>query len=176
MSGIYGMVAEFDDPDDALAGAERIYAEGYRKIDAYTPFPVHGMTDAIGFNDSKVQWTVFIAGVVGGIGGFLTEVYINGIEYPHNVGGRPLLSWPQFIPVAYETTILCAAFGAVLGMILFNGLPRPYQSIFNAKNFERASQDRFFLFIERKDPKFDLEGTEAFLRTLGAQSVSTVEQ
>lgn len=171
----YALIAEFHDPDDVLEAAGKVYSEGYRKVEAYTPFPVHGLSEAIKAEDSKVRWAAFLAGVAGGVGGMLMEIYVLAYDYPHNVGGRPLISWPQFIPVAYELTILCAAFGAVLGMFAFNGLPRPHHPIFNAKNFERASQDRFFIGIEATDPKFDLEATQAFLRSLGADDVSTVE-
>ncbi len=173
---IYAIVAEFEDPDDLLEAAERVYAEGYRKVEAYSPFPVHGLAEAIGCDDSKVRWTCFLAGVTGAVVGMGMEVFCLAIDYPLNIGGRPLISWPQFIPVAYELTILCASFGAALGMLGFNGLPRPHHPIFNAKNFERASQDRFFIGVEAVDPKFDLEATDAFLRSLGAAEVSVVEE
>jgi hypothetical protein len=171
----HGVVAEFDDPEALLSAAEKTASEGYTHLDAYTPFPVHGLTDAIGFKDAKVSWTVFFAGVVGCMAGFGMQIFFLVIDYPHNVGGRGLVSWPSFIPCSFELTILFASFGAVLGMILFNGLPRPHHPIFSAPRFERASQDRFFLCIEGTDPKFDVEHTEAFLRALGAQSVSIVE-
>ena len=172
---IYGISAEFSDPDDLLTAAKKTHDAGYRRMDAYTPFPVHGMDEAIGFHDTKVPWTVFIGGVAGAFSGFALEIYTAWYDYPMNVGGKPMISWPQFIPVAYELTILFAAFGAVLGMILFNGLPKPYHPIFNAPRFDLASQDRFFLCIERIDPKFDIEHTEAFLRSLGAQNVAIVQ-
>ncbi len=171
----YAIIAEFNDPDDLLEAAEKVYSEGYRKVEAYTPFPVHGLADAIGATDNKVAWTAFAAGVLGCLGGFALEIYVLAYDYPHNIGGRPLISWPQFIPVAYELTILSAAFGAVLGMFAYNGLPRPHHPIFEAKNFDRASQDKFFISIETKDPKFDAEATDAFLRSLGADDVSLVE-
>ena len=172
---IYGLSAEFSDPDDLIHAAEKARAEGYRRMDAYTPFPVHGLSDAIGFEDHKVEWTVFIAGIGGAMTGIALELFAMWYDYPLNVGGKPMIAWPQFIPVAYELTILFGAFGAVFGMLLYNGLPRLNHPIFNAPRFDFASQDRFFLCVERIDPKFDLEHTEAFLRGLGAQRVSIVE-
>lgn len=173
---IYAIVAEFDDPDNLLEAAEKVYAAGYRKVEAYSPFPVHGVAEALGNDCSKTRWTCFLAGVTGGLSGLAIEAYCAAIDYPMNIGGRPLISWPQMIPVAYELTILCASFGAALGMLAFNGFPRPHHPIFNAKNFERASQDKFFIGVEAADPQFDLEATGAFLRSLGADDVSVVEE
>src|SRR5262249_49640570 len=139
-------------------------------------FPVHGMADAIGFNDIHVPWIIFISGVLGALLGFSMEVYCLAVDYPMNVGGRPLISWPSFIPVAYETTILCASFGAFFGMLAMNALPRPYHPIFNTPRFEMASVDKFFLCIEANDPMFDIERTEQFLESLGPDAVSIVEK
>ena len=175
-SKIYGISAEFNDPDDLLVAANKTREAGYRRMDAYTPFPVHGMDEAIGFDDSSVRWTVFIAAITGTLTGIGLEIYAMWYDYPLNVGGKPMIAWPQFIPVAYELTILFGSFGAVFGMLLFNGLPRLNHPIFNAPRFDLASQDRFFLCIEQIDPKFDLEHTESFLRELGAQNVSIVER
>ena len=172
---IYGLSAEFNDPDTLLVAAKQAHAAGYRRMDAYTPFPVHGMEEAIGFHDVTVPWTVFIAGLTGAATGMGLELYAMWYDYPLNVGGKPMVAWPQYIPVAYELTILFSAFGAVFGMLLFNGLPRLNHPVFNAPRFDLASQDRFFLCVERIDPKFDLEHTESFLRNLGAQTVSIVE-
>lgn len=175
-SPIYGLVAEFSDPERVLHAAESAQKAGYKKMDAYSPFPVHGLAEAIGFKDILVPWIIFIMGVLGTLGGFALEIYCLAIDYPLNVGGRPLVSWPSFIPVAFETTILCASFGAVIGMLALNGLPRPYHSIFNTPRFELASQDKFFLCIESKDPLFDIERTEQFLESLGPDAVSIVEK
>jgi len=171
---VYGIVAEFDDPDIILAAAHRAREAGYTRMNAYTPFPVHGIDDAIQFRDTKVQWTIGIAGVLGCIGGMSLQYYTSAVAYPMNVGGRPKFSWPSFIPVAFESTILFAGLAAVVGMLAFNGLPKPYHPIFNTPNFEQASQTRFFLCIEADDPKFDSVDTSRFLEGLQALQVSTV--
>lgn len=167
----YGLMAEFSDAEPLLAAAKSTYAAGYRRIDAFTPMPVHGLDEAIGFSESKVPWTIFICGVLGGAAGFLLQTWVAGSANAFNVGGRPFFSWPTFIPVTFECTVLCAAFGAVIGMFGYSGLPRPYHPVFNAPNFDRASQDRFFLCIEAKDPMYDREKTRAFLESLGAERV-----
>ncbi len=176
-STIYGMVAEFKSESQILNAAKKTKAEGYNRVEAYTPLPVHGLAEIIGLDikDTLLPWIIFLAGVAGLVGGFGMEWWVSVIEYPLNVGGRPLLSWVQFIPVAYECTILAAAGAAVVGMFALNGLPRPHHPIFNAKRFERASNDRFFLCIEAADAKFDSKRTAAFLSTLDALSVSEVE-
>jgi hypothetical protein len=173
---LHGIIAEFETAEQLLEAAHRARQAGYTQMDAYSPFPVHGLVEAIGFEDHKVPWTVFWAGVVGAIAGFSMQYYISVVDYPLNVGGRPLLSWPAFIPVTFETTVLFAAFGAFIGMLAFNGLPRPHHPIFNAPRFERASQDRFFLCIEATDPLFDRAKTRHFLESLGARMVSEVEE
>ncbi|MER3473338.1 MAG: DUF3341 domain-containing protein [Armatimonadota bacterium] len=173
---LYGIIAEFESAEELLHAAKRAREAGYTQMDAYSPFPVHGLSEAIGFEDHKVPWTVFLAGVVGAIAGFSLQYYISVVDYPLNVGGRPFLSWPSFIPVTFETTVLFAAFGAFIGMLAFNGLPQPYHPVFNAPRFERASQDRFFLCIEAKDPLFDRTKTRQFLENLGARLVSEVEE
>jgi len=174
-TALYGLVAEFAEADELLAAAEKVFGEGYRKIDAYSPFPIHGLSDAIGFKDNRVPWTVFICGLIGAATGVALQYFVSVMEYPLNIGGRPLFSWPSFVPVTFECTILLSAFGAVFGMILMNGLPKPYHSIFNAPGFERATQDRFFLCIESEDPLFDRTETEKFLLTLHPARVSEVE-
>jgi len=174
-TALYGLVAEFAEADELLAAAEKVFGEGYRKIDAYSPFPIHGLSDAIGFKDNRVPWTVFICGLIGAATGVALQYFVSVMEYPLNIGGRPLFSWPSFVPVTFECTILLSAFGAVFGMILMNGLPKPYHSIFNAPGFERATQDRFFLCIESEDPLFDRTETEKFLLTLHPERVSEVE-
>ncbi len=172
----YGLVAEFDSPERLMDAAEAARDAGYRKMDAYTPFPVHGLSEAIGFSDKKVPWTVFLCGLCGCFLGYSMEWYTAVIDYPLNVGGKPLNALPAFIPVAYESTILLASFGAFFGMLIYNGLPRPYHSIFNAKNFERASQDRFFLAIEAKDKQYDPDETKKFLESCRPLAVSEVEE
>ncbi len=163
----HGMVAEFTDPDDILKAAKKVHAAGYKELDAYTPFPVHGLDDAIGFKDASVQWTIFIAAVGGLVLGFGLESWVATQAYPLNVGGRPKISWPQFIPVAYECCILCAGIAAFIGVLFWNKLPQPYHPIFNTPNFDKASQTSFFLAIEAKDPKFDHGDVKKLLNDCG---------
>ncbi len=173
---IYGIIAEFDDPDALIAAAGRAREDGYRNMDAYTPFPVHGLAEALDFKDNRLPWMIFLAGIAGAFGGFGLQYFVSVIDYPLNVGGRPLNSWPLFIPVTFECTILLAAATAVFGMLFLNGFPRPHHPIFNAPNFERASQDGFFLCIEADDPQFDPRRTRLFLERLDARSVNEVER
>jgi Protein of unknown function (DUF3341) len=172
---LYGLMAEFDSSSDLLDAARRAYEEGYRRMDAYSPFPVHGLAEAIGFKRTLVPLLVFLGGAVGGIGGYSLQYWISVIDYPLNVGGRPLHSWPAFIPVTFELTILVAALAAVLGMLALNGLPRPHHPVFNVSAFELATRNRFFLCIEATDPKFDGRETRHFLQSLKAQAVYEVE-
>lgn len=171
---LHGVVAEFDNPDTLLAAAHRVREAGYTRMNAYSPFPVHGLDEAIGFHDTKVQWTIGIAGVTGCVAGMSLQYWTSVVAYPMNVGGRPLFSWPSFIPVAYECTILFAGLAAVVGMLAFNGLPKPYNPIFNTPGFELASQSRFFFCIEATDPKFDEFEASRLLEGLGAVRVSSV--
>ena len=167
-------MAEFDNPNALLAATTRARVEGYRQMDAYTPFPVEGLAEALGFQDTRVPLLVLIGGLVGCAAGYLMQYYLAAIDYPLNIGGRPLNSWPAFIPITFELTILVAALSAVLGMLALNGLPQPYHPVFNVPRFALASRNRFFLCIESVDPKFDLERTREFLMTLGPREVSTV--
>jgi Alternative complex III, ActD subunit len=171
----YGLLAEFEAPEDLVAAAERAYADGYRHLDAHTPFPVHGLAEAIGFRTNRLPLLVLIGGIVGAGVGFFSQYYASVIDYPINVGGRPLNSWPAFIPITFEVTILVAALTAVLGMLALNGLPQPYHPVFNAPRFALATRDRFFLCIEATDPRFDPEATRTFLEDLGAKEVTDVE-
>lgn len=172
--GPYGIIAEFLSPDALLRATERTRDAGYKKFEAYTPFPIHGLTDAMGYQDVRVKWIIFFGGIVGVIAGYGLQYWVSVYAYAHNVGGKPLHSWPAFIPVTFECMILFAAFGAVFGMLALNGLPRPHHPIFNAKRFHLASQDSFFLCIEADDPSFDVEEVSRFLRGLGAHEVSEV--
>lgn len=171
---VFGITAEFVSPDDLIHAAERATEAGYTKVEAYTPFPVHGLTEAMNFEDVKVPWTIFGAGCAGLLTGFGLECWVSGIAYPHNVGGRPLISWPSFIPVIFECTVLFAGVTAFIATIAFNGLPKPHNPIFGAPNFERATQDRFFLCIESNDPQFDTEKVTEFMNSLGAANVAQV--
>jgi hypothetical protein len=173
-TGLYGLLAEFDNPTDVVRAAERVYTEGYRQIDAYSPYPIEELSEAIGFHKNRVPLVVLIGGILGATGGAALCYWVSTTAYALNIGGRPFNSWPAFIPVAYECTILLAAIAAVIGMILMNGLPQPYHPVFNAPRFELASRDHFFLSIEAADPKFDLDQTRAFLATLGANEVVEV--
>lgn len=174
--GTYGIVAQFDSPDKLIAAAEAVRLEGYTMTDCYTPFPVHGLSEAMGETDVRVKWIVFLAGLTGAAVGYGLQYWTSVIAYPHNAGGKPLHSWVSFIPVTFECTVLFAAFGAVFGMLGLNGLPRPYHSVFNTPEFERSSQDRFFLSIEMDDPLYETDKTMNFLRGLGAERVSEVEK
>lgn len=171
---IYGLLAEFGSPEELLAAARRAHAEGYRRMDAHSPFPVEGLSEAVGFRHTRLPLLVLIAGLVGAFVGFATQYWVTVIDYPINVGGRPLNSWPAYIPITFEVTVLFAALTAVVGMIALNGLPMPYHPVFNVPAFAGASRDRFFLCIEAADPRFDREGTRRFLEGLKPREVSEV--
>ena len=149
---IYGLMAEFDNPSALVAAAREAHAAGYRRMDAYTPFPVEELNEALGLGHTGVAALVLIGGITGALVGYLMQYYIAVIDYPLNIGGRPLHSWPAFVPVTFELTILCAGLFAVLGMLALNGLPMPHHPVFNAPRFALASRDRFFLCIEAADP------------------------
>ncbi len=172
---IYGLMAEFDNPDALVQAAQNAYEAGYRKMDAYSPMPIEGLAEAIGFKRPRLPLIVLIGGLLGGLGGYLLQYYTSVIAYPVNVGGRPFHSWPAFVPIAFETTILAAAGAAVLGMLALNGLPMPYHPVFNVPNFKLATRDRFFFCIESRDPGFDLVETKRFLESLNPLEVSDVE-
>lgn len=174
LPAIHGAMAEFDTPEELLGAAERAYAQGYRRMDAYAPMPVTGLAEAIGFKKNKVALAVLIGGITGAIGGYGLLYWITVIAYPHNVGSRPLHSWPAYIPITFECMILLSALTALVSMLAMNGLPQPYHPVFNVAAFERASIDRFFLCIESSDPNFRTEDTLDFLRSLGAREVNIV--
>jgi Alternative complex III, ActD subunit len=173
---LYGLLAEFEDTEHLLQAARRTRAAGYRTVDAYTPFPVEGLSEAIGFRHTRLPLVVLIGGALGGAGGFFMEWWANVVAYPLNIGGFPHNSWPSFIPITFELTVLGAALSAVLGMLALNGLPQPHHPLFNEPRFELASRDRFFLCIKSKDPRFDRHSTRAFMETLGARHVTEVER
>ncbi len=172
---LYGVIAEFENPSDLVAAARRVYSVGYRRINGYSPYPIEELSEAIGFTHTSLPLIVFIGGLVGGIGGFLMQYYIEVIDYPINVGGKPYNSWPAFIPITFEMTVLVAAFSAVLGMLVLNKLPQPYHPVFNVPNFAMATRDRFFLAIEANDPKFDHAEVVELLKSLNAVEVNDVE-
>jgi hypothetical protein len=173
-ANIHGLLAEFTTPEALLAATRQAYDAGYRRMDAYSPFPVEGLAEALGSRHTWVPAIVLAGGVAGGVGGFAMQYYAAVIDYPLNVGGRPFNSWPMFIPITFELTILAGALAALIGMLALNGLPRPYHPVFNVDSFGRASQDRFFLCIEAADPRFDRDQTAHFLDGLGAREVSDV--
>jgi Protein of unknown function (DUF3341) len=172
---IYGLMAEFDTAENLLAAAQRTYAEGYRRMDAYTPLPVEGLAEALGFRKTRIPLIVLLGGLTGCLGGFFLQYYVAVLDYPINVGGRPLNSWPSFIPVTFELTILAAALSALFGLLVLNRLPMPYHPVFNVPRFELASRDRFFLCLEARDPRFDREGTRRFLEGFNPRGVYDVE-
>ena len=172
---IHGLMAEFDDPSSLVTAAERAHREGYRCMDAYSPFPIEELSEAIGFTRTSLPLIVLIGGILGGVGGFFMQYWMEVIDYPINVGRNPFNSWPAFIPITFECTILGAAFAAVLGMLALNKLPQPYHPVFNAPNFALATRDSFFLVIEAKDPKFDHDEAIRFLKNLEAREVNDVE-
>jgi len=173
--GLYGLMAEFDNPTAVTTAARRAHDRGYRKMDAFTPYPIEELAEAIGFRKNSVALCTLIGGILGFVSGVALQIWTGAIDYPINVGGRPMISWPLMVPVVFEMTVLLAAFGAVLGMLGLNGLPMPYHSVFNAPRFELASRTHFFLCIEAKDPLFDLTETRRFLESVGANEVSNVE-
>jgi len=173
---LYGLVAQFDSPEAIKAAATRVRDAGYTKIDAYTPFPVDDLDLDLGMKPTRLGWAVLIMGITGGLFGFWMQWYANTNYYALNIGGKPLNSWPNWIVIMYECTILFAGLTAGIVMIARNGLPRPYHSIFNTPGFENAMRDRFFLCVEARDPKFELAATRAFLEGLSPMVVSEVEK
>lgn len=170
----YGLMAEFEEADDLLEASQKVREAGYQDFDAYTPFPIEGLGDAVGHKRSPIPILVFAGGLLGALTAFGMMYSSAVIFYPVNAGGRPLNSWPAFIPITFELTILFAALTAVVSMFFLNKLPMPYHPVFNVPSFQRASQDRFFICIEAVDPKFDLDKTRAFLEGLGPEKVSEV--
>jgi len=171
---IYGVMAEFDNPTSLVSAAREARARGYRKLDAYTPFPIEELTEALHLPKSKLPLIVLIGGILGGLTGYLMQYYVTVIYFPINVAGRPLHSWPMYIVITFELTILCAALSAVFGLLALCGLPMPYHPTFNVPRFALASRNRFFLCIEARDPLFDRQKTEEFLESLDAREVSEV--
>jgi len=172
--GLYGVIAEFQDPQALLDAANAVREKGYTSVDAFSPFPIHGLAEAVGFHKSRLSAIVLTMGILGGIGGFFMCWYANVISYPLNIGGKPLNSWPAWIPITFECTILLAALGAVFGMLALNGLPMPYHPVFNVRRFDSASRDKFFLVIQARDPIFRLDEARSFLQSLGPREVTDV--
>jgi hypothetical protein len=173
---LYGLLAEFDREDQVVDATRRIYEAGYRRIDAYAPFPVHGLAEAMGRKRTWVPTVVLAGGIMGGLGGFFMQWYSAVVDYPLNVGGRPMNSWPAFIPIVFELTVLGASLAAVFGMLAMNGLPQPYHPVFHVRNFELASRSRFFLLVTSRDSKFDLDQTRKDLEAVSPRAIHEVPQ
>jgi len=171
---LYGLMAEFAEHEELVKAAKRAYAAGYREMDAYSPFPVEGLAEALGFEGSSVPLFTLLGGMAGGLGGYFMEWYSMARLYPFNVGGRPHNSWPNFIPVTFELTVLIASLSALVAMLVLNRLPQPHHPVFNVPEFRRASIDRFFLCIETEDAKFERGGTWRFLEGLDPIRISEV--
>ena len=172
---LYGLMAEFHSPQELVEATEKAHAAGYRRMDAFSPFPIEASWEALGHHKSRVPFLVLVGGIIGALTGFGLQYWVAAIAYPVNIGGRPYNSWPAFIPVTFEMTVLVAGLFAVLGMLALNGLPMPHHPVFNVKRFALASRDRYFLCIEARDKKFDAVATRKFLEGLGATEVTEVE-
>jgi hypothetical protein len=172
---LYGVMGQFDRPSTLVAAAREAYVAGYRQINGYSPFPIEELTEAIGFKRTILPLIVLAGGIIGGLGGFFMQYWMEVVDYPINVGGKPFNSWPAFIPITFECTVLVAAFSAVLGMLALNKLPQPYHPVFNAPNFALATRDSFFLVIEAKDPRFNHDEVVQFMKSLEAMEVADVE-
>jgi hypothetical protein len=176
MSALYGLMAEFASADALLAAAKRAREAGYRRIEAYSPFPVEGLSEAIGFEKTNVPLATLIGGIAGGVGGFFLQWYSAVISYPVNIGGRPLNSWPEFIPVTFETTVLVAAFTAVITMLAANGLPRLRHPVFGARDFDLSTRNRFFLCLRAGDARFEPGPAHRFLEELEPMKIVEVAE
>jgi hypothetical protein len=172
---MYGLMAEFDSAEEVLAAAHRTRAAGYRRIDAFSPIPVEGLAEAIGFDWTALPFITFAGGFLGGCTGFFMCWYANVISFPLNIGGKPLNSWPAWIPITFELTILGGALATVIGMLALNGLPTPYHPVFNVERFALSTTDKFFLCIKSRDKNFDLAQTKAFLEGLNPHGVFEIE-
>ena len=171
---LYGIMAEFQSAQQLVDAAAAARKEGYVEMDAYSPFPIPEIDHAIGIKRTILPWVILIMGIIGGSLGFFMQWYSATIHYPLNIGGRPVNSWPMFVPITFEMTILFSAFTAGIGMLIMNGFPKHYHPVFNVPSFERASSESFFLCIEHTDAKFDREQTSAFLKSLNPIEVSEV--
>lgn len=172
---VYGLLAEFSDPGALLHAAEAVREEGYRHFDTYSPFPIHGMDDAMGLGNSKVGYFSFLGGVTGLAVAYLLQWWTSAVDYPLNISGKPFFAVEPSVPIMFELTVLFAAFGAVAGMLALNGLPRPYNPLFYSERFEGATDDRFFLHVGASDDQFDAEDTAALLRRIGATHIELVQ-
>lgn len=172
---LHGLMAEFNSPDEILAAARKAGEAGFRDMDAYTPFPMEELTEALRIRPTRLSLFVLCCGIVGCLTGFFLQYYAATTDYPLNIGGRPLNSWPQWIPITFEVTILFSALGTFIGVFFRNGLPRPVHPVFNVDRFEHASRDKFFLCIESTDPKFEKKSTREFLESLHPAHIHVVD-
>lgn len=170
---IYGLMAQFSGEKEIVAATKAARDQGYRKMDAYSPYPVEALPGALGRRGTVIPLIVLAGGISGAVGGYLLQWWA-AVDYPLNIGGRPMNSWPAYVPVTFEMTVLAAAFAAIAGMLALNRLPEPYHPVFNVPEFERSSTDKFFLCIMADDPKFDLAATRQFLEHLGPERISEV--
>lgn len=173
---VFGILAEFETPDALVDAVRKARSAGYAKMDAYTPYPVEGLAEELHFHKTRVPWLMLLGGAIGLVGGYFLQYYTAVYVYPLNVGGRPLNSWPLFIPVTYECIILFGALFGAFGMLALNGFPMPYHPLFNVPGFDRATRDRFFLCIEASDPKFKLDETGQFMQGLSPLTVNEVPE
>ncbi len=171
----YGLLAEFANPGELLHAAEGVHAAGYRKFDTYSPFPIHGMDKAMGLGNSKVGWFSLLGGITGLSLAFWLQWWTGQVDYPINISGKPFFAVEPSVPVMFELTVLFSAYAAVIGMLLLNGLPRPYNPLFYSDSFSRATDDAFFLFIAADDDKFEMSKTEALLKKLGGTNLELIK-
>jgi H+/Cl- antiporter ClcA len=173
---LYGLLAKFDNPEDLVAAAKRVVQAGYQRFDAYAPYPVEELSHAMHLKPSPLPYVILIGGILGGVGGFFMQTYATVVDLPLNIGGRPLFSWPTYIPITFELIILIGALAGVLGLFAVTRFPQPYHPLFNSEDFvEHGSSDSFYLDIEASDPNFDLERTHRFMQELGAIQVNEIE-
>jgi hypothetical protein len=170
----WGLMAEFDSAEALLQATHRAYADGYRAMDAYSPFPVDGLAEALGSHHTRIPLIALAGGAIGATGGYAMQYLIHAVALPINIGGRPLNSWPAFVPVTFELSVLFAALFILAALLVLNGLPQPYHPVFNVPAFARASRDRFFLCVEARDARFEPQRTREFLGSLGPREVSDV--
>jgi Protein of unknown function (DUF3341) len=171
---LYGLMAEFETPGELVAAARRAHEAGFRKFDAYSPYPIHELDEAMDLHDNRVSLFTLIGGLIGCATGFGLCSWVQSVALPLNIGGRPLISAPMYIPITFELTVLFGGLTAAISMIIMNGLPSPYHPVFNVERFANASRNKFFLCIESDDPKFDRHDTAGFLESLGPEEVAEV--
>jgi hypothetical protein len=176
VSALYGLMAEFSSAEKLVEAARRAREAGYAHVEAYSPFPIEGIAEAVGFEGSRVPLATLIGGIVGGAGGFFLQWYAAVIDYPINIGGRPTNSWPAFIPVTFEMTVLFAALTAVVFMFIANGLPKLRHPVFEVREFELSTRNRFFLCLRAAERKFDRDDTRHFLERLEPMKIIEVPE